>query len=139
MRPLAVALAGLALVPGVAAAATGQSPDCRRFCMSVEPRTGPEGSVFRFTGRDWRPNRRVTVYFGPYCRPDEACPAIAFVGRLRTDDCGRFAFKLRAGTARRGDAERRIASGGRPTFSQRIGERTVSRSPRYRVIVDDGG
>ncbi len=139
MRTLAVALAGLALAAGAAVAATGQSPDCRRFCMSVEPRSGPEGSVFRFEGRRWRPERRVTVYFGPYCRPDEACPAIAYTGRLRTDERGRFTFKLRAGTARPGDAERRIASGGKPLFTQKLGDREVSRAPRYRVIVEEGG
>jgi hypothetical protein len=137
------AAVGLGLVAvlvfcGVATAKTGQSPDCRRFCMAVEPRTGPEGSVFRFTGRGWRPQRRVTVYFGPYCRPDEACPAIAYVGRLRTNRDGRFAFRLRAGNARPGDVDRGIASGANPTFEQRAGERSVSRSPRYRVTIPGG-
>ncbi len=139
MRPLAVALAGLALAAGAAVAATGQSPDCRRFCMSVEPRSGPEGSVFRFEGRRWRPERRVTVYYGPYCRPDEACPAIAYIGRVRTNERGRFTFKLRAGTARPGDAERRIASGGRPVFTQKVGERDVTRAPKYTVTIPPPG
>jgi hypothetical protein len=139
MRPLLVALAGLALVAGPATAATGQSPDCRRFCMSVEPRSGPEGSVFRFEGRGWRPERRVTVHFGPYCRPDEACPAIAYIGRVRTDGRGRFTFRLRAGASRPGDAERRIVSGGRPLFTQQVGEREVTRSPRYRVTIPPSG
>ncbi len=103
--------------------------------MRVEPREGVEGSVFRFTGRGWRPQRRVTVEFGAYCRPDEACPAIGYVGFLRTDSRGRFTFRLRAGSERTEDAERRIASGGHPRFSQRLRHRTVARAPRYRVIV----
>ena len=123
------------LVPGSALAApkTGQSPDCRRYCMTVEPREGPEGGVFRFTGGHWRPNRRVTVTYGAYCRPDEACIAILYVGHVRTNRRGGFAFRLRAGQEEPGDAGRRIHSGGRPTFSQR----GVSRSPRYRVIRPD--
>ena len=134
---LGISLAAVLALGGVAAAKTGQSPDCRRFCMTVEPQTGPEGGVFRFTGRGWRPQRRVTVYYGPYCRPDEACPAIAYVGRLRTNRDGRFSFRLRAGDARPGDADRRIASGSNPTFAQLSGGRTVSRSPRYRVVLPD--
>jgi hypothetical protein len=135
---LGLSLAAVLVLAGTAAAKTGQSPDCRRFCMTVEPRTGPEGSVFRFTGRGWRPQRRVTVYFGPYCRPDVACPAIAYIGRLRTSREGRFTLRLRAGSARPGDADRRIASGSHPRFEQRTGERTVSRSPRYRITVPSG-
>ena len=104
--------------------------------MSVSPREAPEGSVFRFTGRGWRPNRRVTATFGVYCRPDEACIAIAYIVRLRTDATGRFVFRLRAGAEQAGDDERRIHSGSAPSFSQltRSG-RTVTRRPRYRVIV----
>ncbi len=34
---------------------------CKRYCMTVEPREGPEGSVFRFEGHRWRANRRVSV------------------------------------------------------------------------------
>jgi hypothetical protein len=131
---LVAALAGA----GVAAAATKtrQSPGCERFCMSVRPAEGPEGSVFRFEGRDWRPNRRVTVTYGPYCRPEDACPAIAYIGRLRTNRDGRFVFRLRAGQERRGDARRGIHSGSRPAFSQRARSgRTITRSPRYRVIL----
>ena len=110
---------------------TGQSPDCKRFCMSVKPHEGPEGSVFRFTGRGWRPNRRVSASFGAYCRPDEACIAILYVVTLHTDETGRFLFRLRAGQEQPGDHAKHIHSGGRPTFSQR----RVSRSPRYRVIL----
>ena len=134
---LGLSLAAVLVLGGVAAAKTGQSPDCRRFCMTVEPRTGPEGSVFRFSGRRWRPQRLVTVHFGPYCRPDEACPAIAYIGRLRTNAEGRFTFRLRAGAARPGDADRRISAGSNPSFKQRAGERTVRRSPRYRVTLPD--
>jgi hypothetical protein len=118
---------------------TGQSPDCVRFCMSVRPREAPEGSVFRFTGHDWRPNRRVRVTFGAYCRPDEACIAILYFATVRTNDDGRFVFRLRAGEEQPGDGEAGISSGGQPTFSQRVGRpghrRTVLRRPRYRVIV----
>jgi hypothetical protein len=118
---------------------TGQSPDCRRFCMSVEPREGPEGTVFRFVGRNWRANRRVTATFGVYCRPDEVCIAIAYVVRLRTSDSGRFVFRLRAGPEQPRDDERGIRSGSTPTFSQRVGRpgdyRVVRRTPRYRVTL----
>jgi hypothetical protein len=122
-----------------AAALTGQSPDCERFCMSVSPKEGPEGTVFTFKGRDWRPNRRVTVTYGPYCRPDEACPAIAYLGRIQTGHRGGFRFRLRGGPEQEGDPAKRIHSGSGPSFSQRVGRgeraRTVSRSPRYRVIL----
>jgi len=118
-----------------AAALTGQSPDCQRFCMTVRPAEAPEGSVFTFRGRHWRPNRRVRVTFGPYCRPDEPCPAIAYLGRLRTNGRGRFVFRLRAGAEQEGDLEAHIHSGHGPTFEQRARTRTVSRSPRYRVIL----
>ncbi len=137
----AVALAALLVLPASAAAAykTGQSPDCKRFCMAVEPRAAPEGSVFRFTGRGWRANRRVRVSFGAYCRPGEACIAILYTALLRTDSRGRFSFRLRAGQERAGDEERGIRSGGQPTFQQTVGSpgyrRTVSRRPRYRVTV----
>ena len=121
------------------AALTGQSPDCERFCMSVRPAEAPEGSVFTFRGRHWRPNRRVRVTYGAYCRPDEPCPAIAYLGVLRTNGRGRFVFRLRAGVEQEGDPEARIHSGSPPRFEQRVRSRgrvrTVSRSPRYRVIL----
>jgi hypothetical protein len=121
VRAVVAALVAVALLTGaaVAVAATGQSPDCRRFCVSVEPRSGPEGSVFRFSGRGWRPERRVNIWFGMYCRPDEACPAIAYIDRVRTNRHGRW-------------------SGSRPTFSQRVGKREVTRSPDYRVELPPG-
>ena len=109
--------------------------------MAVEPREAPEGSVFRFTGRGWRPNRRVRVNFGAYCRPGQACIAILNTVLLRTDSRGRFSFRLRAGQERAVDEERGIHSGGRPTFQQRVGRpgyrRTLSRRPRYRVILPE--
>jgi hypothetical protein len=138
---LAPALIAALLLPGTAVAATktGQSPDCKRFCMSVEPREGPEGSVFRFTGRGWRPNRRVRITFGAYCRPGEACIAILYFVAVQTNAKGRYTFRLRAGAEQAGDRERGILSGERPNFRQRAGRpghrRTVSRAPRYRVIL----
>jgi hypothetical protein len=121
------------------AALSGQSPDCERFCMSVAPKEGPEGSVFTFKGRHWRPDKRVTIAYGPYCRPDEACPAIAYLGHIRTGPHGGFTFRLRAGAEQDGDPAKGIVSGSGPGFSQRVGRgdrvRTVSRSPRYRVIL----
>ena len=140
---LAPALIAALWLPGGAAAdpKTGQAPDCLRFCMSVEPREAPEGSVFRFTGRHWRPNRRVRVTFGVYCRPGEVCIDLLNTALLRTDDRGRFSFRLRAGQEQKADAERHIRSGGQPTFQQRIRGRirgrTLSRAPRYRVILPD--
>jgi hypothetical protein len=121
-----------------AAAMTGQSPDCKHFCMSVRPNEGPEGSVFTFKGRHWRPDRRVTVTYGPYCRPDEACPAIAYLGRVRTGDHGGFTLRLRAGAEQRGDRAQHIHSGMGPRFSQRVNRRTVNRAPRYRVLLPAG-
>ena len=103
--------------------------------MSVEPREGLEGSVFRFRGRGWRPDRRVTATYGVYCRPDEACIEIAYIVKLRTDRRGRFSFRLRAGEERPGDSEHGIHAGGDPTFSQSTRKHTVSRKPRYRVIL----
>jgi hypothetical protein len=107
--------------------------------MTVRPAEAPEGSVFAFRGRQWRPDRRVRVTFGVYCRPDEACPAIAQVGLLRTNARGRFGFRLRAGPEQDGDREAGIHSGSAPTFDQRVRirgrARTVSRTPRYRVIL----
>jgi len=129
----ALALAAVLALPAGAAAAvkTGQSPDCRRFCVNVEPREGPEGSVFVFRGRGWRADRRVTATFGVYCRPGEACIAIAYVVRIRTGHRGRFVFRQRAGQEQPGDGERGVHAGGAPTFTQR----SVSRTPRYRVTV----
>lgn len=142
---LAPALAiGLALPGGASAAVkTGQSPDCKRFCMAVEPREAPEGSVFRIKGRGWLPRKRVEVFYGPYCRPDQACPASAAIARLRTNRRGGFTFRVRAGQSEPGDAERGIVSGGHPGFSQWRGRphesRLVQRSPRYNVVVPDCG
>jgi hypothetical protein len=132
---LLLALAAALALSGSAAAAvkTGQSPDCRRFCMSVKPAEALEGSVFTFTGRHWRPNRRVTATFGVYCPPGVACIAIAYIVRL-TGDRGGFTFRLRAGEERSGDAQKGIHAGGDPTFFQRVGDRRVTRQPRYRVI-----
>jgi hypothetical protein len=132
------AAALLASGGGAADAKTGQSPACERFCMSVKPAEAAEGSVFTFTGRHWRPNRRVTATFGVYCRPDEACIEIAYIVRLRTGDRGGFRFHLRGGYARPGDKAQGIHAGSDPTFAQRVGRagrsRFVSRSPRYRVL-----
>ena len=114
---------------------TGQSPDCEHYCMSVKPHQAPEGTVFTFVGRHWQPNRRVTVMFGAYCRPGEACIAIAYLARVRTGAHGGFRFRLRGGPEQPGDEQAGIRSGGRPTFSQRVGGRTVERQPRYTVIV----
>ncbi len=78
----------------------------------------------------------MTVTFGAYCRPFEACPAIAYFARLRTNGRGLFVFRLRAGQERPGDQRKGIRSGGVPTFTQRARNgRSVSRTPRYRVIV----
>jgi hypothetical protein len=134
------AVLALALPAGATAATkTGQSPDCERFCMSVEPREGPEGSVFRIRGRGWRPSRRVEVVYGVYCRPDLACIAIAYIARIRTNSSGGFTFRVRAGEARPGDRDRRITSGSGFTFSQWLGKpnesHLVRRRPRYHVIL----
>jgi hypothetical protein len=137
----AVALAAVLSLPVGAAAdvRTGQSPDCKRFCMSVEPREGPEGSVFRITGRGWRPSRRVSVIYGVYCRPDQPCIEIAYFARLRTNSRGGFTFRVRAGQPRPNDRERRIFAGSGFTFSQWVGKpsdrRVVRRRPRYRLVL----
>jgi hypothetical protein len=99
--------------------------------MSVDPRKGPEGSVFHIRGRGWRPHRRVEIVYGAYCRPEEACVAIAYLARVRTNRRGGFSFRIRAGQAEPGDDERKITSGSGFTFSQR----RVTRKPRYRVIL----
>jgi hypothetical protein len=133
-------MTGLAVLLAVAAL-SGQSPDCERFCMSVTPSEGPEGTVFTFKGRHWLANRRMTAGFGLYCSPGVACPALAQVVELRTGKRGGFRFQLRAGPEQDGDRENGIHSGSEPSFSQRIGRRDrhrfVIRSPRYRVILPD--
>jgi hypothetical protein len=134
---LGLALAAALAFPTAAAAApkTGQSPDCKRFCMSVEPREGPEGSVFRIQGRGWQPRKRVRVFYGVYCRPQDACIEIAYIARVRTDRHGRFTFRVRAGQPQADDENRHIHAGSGFTFSQR----TVTRRPRYRVILPECG
>ena len=133
-----LAVAAALLLPGGASATirTGQSPDCKRFCMSVKPHEGPEGSVFTFKGRGWRPNRRVTATFGVYCRPGEVCIDIAYIARVHTGPHGGFIFRMRAGQEQPGDEAAGIRAGGRPTFSQKRRDvRLVRRSPHYDVIV----
>ncbi len=117
---------------------TGQAPDCKRYCMTVEPREGPEGSVFRFEGRRWRPNRRVNVIFGVYCPPGSACIDIAYFARVRTDGRGRFVFRPRAGAEQPGDEDRGVRAGAEPMFSQRaVSGKRITRKPLYTVIVPD--
>ena len=87
--------------------------------------------MFRIRGRGWRPHRRVEVVYGVYCRPDQACIAIAYIAHLKTNRRGGFSFRVRAGQAEPGDKERRITSGSGFTFSQR----KVTRKPNYRVIL----
>jgi len=103
--------------------------------MAVVPQEAPEGSVFRFEGRDWRPRTRVRVIYGVYCRPEQVCIDVAYFAHVRTDRRGRFTFRARAGEAQAGDRERKIVSGSGFSFSQR----TVTRKPRYRVIVPECG
>jgi hypothetical protein len=134
---LAPALIAALWLPGAAAAApkTGQSPHCKRYCMAVEPREGLEGSVFRISGRAWRPNRPVQVFYGVPCPPGAICPAIGYSGRIRTNRRGRFTFRVRAGEPQSGGDDRNIHAGGGFKFSQRTAShRTITRKPRYRVI-----
>jgi hypothetical protein len=136
VKVLAAACALALVAGGAAVAATGQSPHCRGYCITVDPRTGPEGSVFVFRGTKWRPDRRMRVNYGVYCRPGEACPAVALVALLRTNERGRFTFRLRAdGDWVDDDEDTRIRSGGHPTFRQRASGRTISRTPRYEVTI----
>jgi hypothetical protein len=135
MRAAAAACALALVACGAAIAATGQSPACSGYCISVEPRTGPEGSVFVFQGRRWRPERRVRVDYGVYCRPDEACPEIALAAVTRTDERGRFRFRLRADGDWVAGEQRRVHSGASPTFRQRARGRTIARTPRYQVTI----
>ena len=129
-------MTGLAVLLA-AAALTGQSPDCERFCMSVTPSEGTVGeTVFRFRGRGWRPNRRVEIFYGPYCQPGAACPAIAFMVRLRTNERGRFVFRFRVGPVKEGDDEQDVhAGGGEPVFEQLVGRprhtRWLRRQPHF--------
>ena len=71
----------------------------------------------------------MSVIFGAYCRPVEACIAIAYFARLRTNAAGASCSGARRpGPAGRPE-DRRIRSGSGFTFTQR----TVTRKPRYRV------
>jgi hypothetical protein len=109
--------------------------------MSVTPASGTvDQTVFRFSGRNWRPNRRVEVFFGPYCAPEQVCPAIAEFVRLRTNSRGGFVFRFREGHAQPGDEGQHIHSGsGVLTFQQIVGRRPhtryLRRQPRYDVTV----
>ena len=89
--------------------------------MDTRPRPGRGGPGA--AGRGRRPRRRVVVHY---------------IGRLRTNRRGAFVFRLRAGPARPGDAERGIAAGARPSFHQRTRHGSVTRAPRYRVTVTEG-
>ena len=75
------------------------------------------------------------MFYGVYCRPEAACIEIAYFARVRTDRHGRFTFRVRAGQPQAGDEDRHIRSGSGFTFSQR----TVTRRPRYRVILPECG
>jgi hypothetical protein len=105
--------------------------------MSVTPAQGTVGeTVFRFKGSGWRPRARVTAFFGPYCEPTEACPAIAQLVRFRTNRRGGFVFRFRDGDPQAGDAERHIYAGSHgPAFEQLVGKpphrRLVTRRPEY--------
>ena len=138
--PLAVVAVVAVLVAGAGGAAaqgTGQSPDCTRFCMSVTPAQGTVGdTVFRIAGRGWRPRGRVSVFYGPYCDPGEACPAIAYFVRIRANRRGGFVFRFRDGDPQSGDAEHHIHAGSHgPVFEQLVGKvphkRLVRRRPEY--------
>jgi hypothetical protein len=60
----------------------------------------------------------------------------AFTALIRTNERGRFSFRLRADGDWTDDDERtRIRSGGHPSFHQRVRGRTISRTPRYEVTI----
>ena len=79
----------------------GPIPGLQALCMSVEPREAPEGSVFRITGRGWRPGRRVKVFYGAYC----------------------FSFRVRAGN-------RRVRPAARSSRRRESSSSGCERSPR---------
>lgn len=109
---------------------------CDRFCVTVTPKTGATGTVFRFAGRGWRPDRRVRALHGPYCEGD--CPDLGIVSRIRTDGRGRWEFEFRNGPRQPGDREAGIVAGsGLSYFEQWRGKphrsRLIRRKAPHRV------
>jgi hypothetical protein len=113
---------------------------CNRYCVSVAPARGTIHTVFRFSGRGWRPRRVVTILHGVYCKPHSVCPAVGVVEHLRSDENGRFLFRFRNGPGPRHptDIPRPSAQGGGPVSFRQVRRRgrhvvEVVRTPVYCV------
>jgi hypothetical protein len=126
------------------APADGSAKSCKRFCVFVEPKSGDTKTVFKFSGRGWRPNRRVEALHGLYCRvqqePKVVCQPAGIVERFRANKRGRFVFRFRngPGVLDPDDIPPPAAQGGGPvTFSQWRGRpyhsKRVRRRPLYCV------
>jgi hypothetical protein len=67
---LGAGVVALGIIPDTGTAGEGKRDCCERFCVTVTPERGGKGTVFRFVGTGWRPNRRMRAVHGPYCEGD---------------------------------------------------------------------
>jgi hypothetical protein len=124
--------------------ADGTVERCKKFCVSVEPKNGDTETVFTFSGRGWRPKRKVEAQYSVYCRiqqePKVVCKPVGLVKRLRADKRGHFVFRFRNGPGKLdpNDIPPPSAQGGGPVrFSQWRGRpyhsKRIRRKPLYCV------
>jgi hypothetical protein len=97
----------------------------------VTPASGGKGTLFRFVGRAWRPNRKVEASYGKYCEGD--CDNEGFTARVRTNRRGGWVFRFRYGYREAGDRERGIISGEPSVFTQWIDRPYQSRQIRRKA------
>lgn len=140
--PAVLVAIALASLPGCSsvgdverARAEAREPGCSRYCLIVEPTSGPPGTLFTFRGYGWRPRMPVEALYGRY----NSNTRVGIGTRFRAGPDGRFVFAFRHGPRRLpGDA----ASGaGPPLFEQWRGRayksRLIRRERRYEVTVSD--
>jgi hypothetical protein len=112
-----LAAAGILLVVVMSQTNADPGKPCKRYCItSAEDESDDDVTVFK--GRGWRPRRRVVAVYGTFCGGTE-CDDVGVLSRIRTNRQGRFEFKLREASPKRGDRAARVASGDGPvTFEQ---------------------
>jgi hypothetical protein len=97
---LTVAALVLSGCGGVGEASRAQAevrePGCSRYCVAVEPSSGPPGTLFTFHGHSWRPRVPVEALYGLY----NSASRVGIATRFRADARGRFVFRFRHGPRR---------------------------------------
>jgi hypothetical protein len=122
-------------------------PGCSRYCLVVEPASGPPGTLFTFHGHGWRPRVPVEALYGMYCdyrptppgEPEAGCPRIGLTSRIPVDARGGFVFRFRHGPKRLlGDSG---SGAGPPVFEQWRGRayrsHLIRREPEYKVTMPE--